>query len=53
MNNIFKNATANLKAVAAMSSNRVIGNNGELPWHFSEDLKFFKKLILNLSLIHI
>ena len=34
MNNIFKNATANLKAVAAMSSNRVIGNNGELPWHF-------------------
>ena len=51
MNNIFKNATANLKAVAAMSSNRVIGNNGELPWHFSEDLKFFKKLTLNSTVV--
>ena len=51
MNNIFKNATTNLKAVAAMSSNRVIGNNGELPWHFSEDLKFFKKLTLNSTVV--
>ena len=32
------------KAVAAMSSNGVIGNKGQLPWHLSEDLKFFKKL---------
>ena len=31
-------------AVAAMSCNGVIGNNGQLPWHLSEDLKFFKKL---------
>ena len=51
MNNICKNATTNLKAVAAMSSNRVIGNNGELPWHFSEDLKFFKKLTLNSTVV--
>jgi dihydrofolate reductase len=32
------------KAVAAMSCNGVIGNKGQLPWHLSEDLKFFKKL---------
>ena len=31
-------------AVAAMSCNSVIGNKGQLPWHLSEDLKFFKKL---------
>lgn len=33
-----------LIAVAAMSNNRVIGNNGELPWNLPEDLKFFKNL---------
>ena len=33
-----------LIAVAAMSNNRVIGTNGALPWHFPEDLKFFKNL---------
>jgi dihydrofolate reductase len=33
-----------LIAVAAMSNNRVIGSKGTLPWHFPEDLKFFKNL---------
>jgi len=33
-----------LIAVAAMASNRVIGKNGQLPWHLPEDLKFFKEL---------
>ena len=33
-----------LIAVAAMSSNRVIGKAGQLPWHLPEDLKFFKEL---------
>ncbi len=33
-----------LVAVAAMSNNRVIGVKGTLPWHFPEDLKFFKNL---------
>ncbi|MEC9326749.1 MAG: dihydrofolate reductase, partial [Verrucomicrobiota bacterium] len=27
-----------------MSSNRVIGVKGSLPWHLPEDLKFFKNL---------
>lgn len=31
-----------LIAIAAMASNRVIGRDGDLPWHLPEDLKFFK-----------
>ena len=33
-----------MKAIAAMSLNRVIGCNGRLPWHFSEDLKWYRKM---------
>ncbi len=32
-----------LVLIAAHDPNLVIGKNGELPWHYSEDLKFFKK----------
>lgn len=32
-----------LVAIVAMSSNRVIGRDGKLPWHLPEDLKFFKR----------
>ncbi len=33
--------------IAAIAQrNRVIGKNGELPWHISEDLKRFKRLTL-------
>lgn len=35
-----------LIAIVAMSSNRVIGRDGTLPWHFPEDLKFFKRTTL-------
>jgi dihydrofolate reductase len=35
-----------LIAIVAMSSNRVIGKDGTLPWHLPEDLKFFKKTTL-------
>lgn len=31
-----------LTAIVAMTSDRVIGRNGDLPWHLPEDLKFFK-----------
>lgn len=31
-----------ISAVAAMSLNRVIGKENQLPWHIPEDLKFFK-----------
>ena len=30
-----------LIAIAARSKNNVIGRDGQLPWHISEDLKFF------------
>jgi dihydrofolate reductase len=31
-----------LSMIAAVAKNKVIGNKGQLPWHVSEDLKFFK-----------
>lgn len=30
-----------ISAIAAMSSNRVIGRDGDLPWHLPRDMKFF------------
>jgi dihydrofolate reductase len=33
-----------LAIIAAIGRNRVIGKEGKLPWHISEDLKRFKKL---------
>lgn len=32
-----------LSHIAAMAENRVIGNEGELPWDIPEDLKYFMK----------
>lgn len=32
-----------LTAIVAMTPERVIGLNNDLPWHFPEDLKFFKR----------
>lgn len=32
------------KAIAAMSLNRVIGAGNKIPWHLSEDFKWFKHL---------
>ena len=37
--------------IAAVSDNGVIGNNGALPWHCPEDLKFFKKETLGGAMI--
>lgn len=33
-----------LAAIVAMSKNRVIGNNNQLPWHLPADLKHFKTI---------
>ena len=32
-----------LRAIAAMSQNRVIGKDGKIPWHIPDDFKWFKK----------
>jgi dihydrofolate reductase len=33
-----------LKAIAAMSLNRVIGREGRIPWHLPEDFRWFKRM---------
>jgi dihydrofolate reductase len=38
-------------AVAAMSSNRVIGAYGQIPWHLPEDLRWFKELTTGGTLL--
>jgi len=35
-----------LKAIAAMSLNRVIGAGNKIPWHLPEDFKWFKRLTI-------
>jgi dihydrofolate reductase len=37
--------------VAAMSENRVIGRDGGLPWRLPDDLRFFKKLTVDHTVI--
>jgi dihydrofolate reductase len=39
------------KAIAAMSENRVIGNQGDIPWHLPEDFKWFKATTMGGILI--
>jgi dihydrofolate reductase len=40
-----------LKAIAAMSLNRVIGRGGKIPWHLPEDFKWFKRATLGSFVI--
>ncbi|HJN37656.1 MAG TPA: dihydrofolate reductase [Gammaproteobacteria bacterium] len=40
-----------LSLIAATSINGVIGAHGKLPWHFSEDFKWFKKITMGSTLI--
>ena len=39
------------KVIAAMSINRVIGCRQQLPWHIPEELKWFKQVTLNQTLL--
>ena len=38
-------------AIAAMTSKRVIGIDGRIPWHLSADLKFFKRTTLGQVIV--
>ena len=40
-----------LALIVAVSRNRVIGKDGALPWHISEDLKHFKQTTLGHAVI--
>ena len=37
--------------VLAMDVHGLIGKNNDLPWHFPEDLKYFKSLTLNHTVL--
>jgi dihydrofolate reductase len=37
--------------IVSMSRNKVIGKDGKLPWHLSEDLKWFKRKTLGHAII--
>ena len=39
------------KAIAAMASNRVIGQNNRLPWHLPEELQHFRQTTLHQTLL--
>ena len=40
-----------LIAIAACDPDRVIGRNGQLPWHLPEDLKLFKRITLGHPIV--
>ena len=40
-----------LALICAMAENRVIGRNNSLPWHLSEDLKYFKRVTMGNCII--
>ncbi len=40
-----------ISAIVAMSSNRVIGKDGGLPWHLPRDMKFFKQTTIGHHVI--
>ncbi len=37
--------------IVAMTKNRVIGRDGTIPWHYSADLKRFKRMTLDSTVI--
>lgn len=37
--------------VVAMGANRVIGRDGDMPWHFPEDLAHFKRLTMGHPMV--
>lgn len=40
-----------LSSIVAMSENRVIGVDNQLPWHLPEDLKYFKRITMGHPII--
>lgn len=40
-----------MKAIAAMSLNRVIGRDGAIPWHLPEDFRWFKRATLGHAVL--
>jgi dihydrofolate reductase len=40
-----------LSISAAMGTNRVIGSNGQMPWNLPADLRYFKAITLNKTIV--
>jgi len=40
-----------LSLIVGMTENRVIGLDGGMPWHISEDLKYFKRVTLGAPIL--
>ena len=40
-----------VSAIVAISNNRVIGSDNDIPWYLPADLKYFKKVTLNHHII--
>jgi dihydrofolate reductase len=44
-------AAVDMRAIAAVAENSVIGNNGALPWKIPEELAFFRRTTENASVL--
>ena len=42
---------AQLHLIACMAANRVIGRDGQIPWHFNADLQHFKTITLGHTVL--
>lgn len=40
-----------MNGIVAVSKNGVIGSNNSIPWHYAEDLVFFKKITMGSTII--
>lgn len=40
-----------MKAIVAMAPNRVIGFKGSIPWHYIDDLRWFKEFTMGKTLV--
>lgn len=41
----------NISIIVAMSKNRVIGRDNDMPWHLSNDLKNFKRITMGKTIV--
>ena len=41
----------NISIIVAMSKNRVIGRDNDMPWHLSNDLKNFKRITMGKTVV--
>ncbi|MCO4321526.1 type 3 dihydrofolate reductase [Aliidiomarina quisquiliarum] len=40
-----------ISLVAAMANNRVIGKNGQMPWHLPSELQYFKEITMGKPIV--